>query len=72
MPTYRLRKSGAVYTVKNRHNRQPHYGKKESAKLAARLEPVVEEVACRGCGEYGEPNYADGQRYCGSSQGCCP
>lgn len=49
----------------------PHYGNKESAKLAARLELAVEEVQCV-CGyEYGEPNYDGGRRYCGR-QFCCP
>lgn len=60
-----------VMHVKHFHNDKPHYGKKESAKLAARMEEEIDHVACVGCGEFGEPNYDGGLRYCGH-QFCCP
>lgn len=69
MTTYRTR-SGAIYTTKHPHSKyRPHFGAKESAKFAKRNPP--EHVPCEGCGEYGEPNFAGGKRYCGR-QYCCP
>ncbi|QDD62663.1 hypothetical protein EJD96_00145 (plasmid) [Herbaspirillum seropedicae] len=84
MPTYRT-PSGAVYTIRNNHGRyRPHYGKKESARFVRneRIRQIsaypirdhddeLDHVPCEGCGEYGEPNFAGGKRYCGG-QFCCP